>query len=154
MRLHPVFMMLLLFPLAMSGGCAGSVDLDAEREALLQADRDFDRDTADRGADGWADAFREDGVMFPRIGKVEGREAIREFMTPAFSGDVKLRWEPVFAEVGVGGDLGYTLGKWKQVARTEAGEDTVLSTGNYVSIWRKVPGEGWKVAVDLGNDDS
>ena len=144
MRIHPVLMAPLLFPLAMSGGCAGSVDLDAEREALLQADREFDRDTADRGADGWAEAFREDGVMFPRIGKVEGREAIRKFMAPAFSGDVKLRWEPVFAEVGMGGDLGYTLGKWKQVATTGAGEDSILSTGNYVSIWRKVPGEGWK----------
>jgi ketosteroid isomerase-like protein len=144
----------LLFPLAMSGGCSGSIDLDAEREALLQADRDFDLDTAERGADGWADAFREDGVMFPRSGMVTGRESIREFMTPAFSGDAKLRWEPVFAEVGSGGDLGYTHGTWKQIATTEAGEDTVLSTGNYVSIWRKVPGEGWKVALDIGNIDS
>jgi ketosteroid isomerase-like protein len=153
MRLHPVLMTSLLFPLAMTGGCSGSIDLEAEREALLQADRDFDMDTAERGGDGWADAFREDGVMYPKKGKVEGREAIRELMTPVFEGEVKLRWEPVYAEVGSGGDLGYTLGKWKQIARTEAGEDTVLSTGNYVSIWRKVPGEGWKVAVDLGNDD-
>ena len=153
MRFHSALMTSLLFPLAMTGGCSGAIDLDAERKALLQADRDFDLDTAERGGDGWADAFREDGVMYPKKGMVEGREAIREFMTPAFAGELKLRWEPVYAEVGSGGDLGYTLGKWKQVAHTEAGEDTVLSTGNYVSVWRKVPGEGWKVAVDLGNDD-
>ncbi len=84
---------------------------------------------------------------------MEGRETIREIIKPILSGDVQLRWEPVTAVVGSGGDLGYTLGKWKQIMVLGDDRDSTLSTGNYVSIWRKVPGEGWKVAVDIGNDD-
>jgi ketosteroid isomerase-like protein len=129
------------------------VDVRAEEEALLQADRDFNLDTARRGGDGWADAFMKDGIMFPDAGRVEGRETIREMMKPVLSGDTQLRWEPVTAVVGSGGDLGYTLGKWKQIMVLGDGRDSTLSTGNYVSIWRKLPGEGWRVAVDIGNKD-
>ena len=122
MRIPPALMTSLLFPLAVSGGCSGSMDLEAEREALMQADRDFDRDTAERGADGWADAFRENGVMYPKAGKIEGREAIREFMAPAFAGEVKLRWEPVFAEIGPPGLLpGESRLRWPLPIKTYPG---------------------------------
>jgi hypothetical protein len=51
--------------------------------------------------------------------------------------------------VGSGADLGYTLGTWQM--KDAAG--TVVGTGNYVTIWRKTEGEGWRVAVDIGNED-
>lgn len=135
-------------------GCATPPDLEAERQALMQADRDFAAETARRGGDGWADYFAPDGIMYPREGRVEGREPIRERMKPAFADtERRLLWEPKSAVVASGGDLGFTLGRWRSVRVTPGGADSTLAEGNYVSIWKKVPGEGWRVAVDIGNPD-
>lgn len=134
--------------------CTTQPDLDAERAALIQADKDFAAETARRGADGWADYFTEDAVMFPEAGRIDGREAIRERMRLAFTPDnPRLTWEPTSAVVGFGGNLGYTLGRWASVTTLTDGRDSTLAMGNYLSVWRKVPGEGWRVAVDIGNDD-
>jgi len=75
-------------------------------------------------------------------------------MVPAFQGNIQLRWEPSTAVVADSGDLGYTLGTWQQVMIQEGAADSVMATGNYVSIWKKVKGAGWRVAVDIGNTDS
>lgn len=125
-----------------------------DREALMEADRQFARDTAARGADGWAETFRSDGVMFPQAGRVDGREAIRKRMEGAFKpGNPRLVWDPTEATVAASGELGYTLGRWRMVAANAAGEDSTLAEGNYVSIWKKDADGAWKVAVDIGNDD-
>jgi len=130
-------------------------DLDAERAALLQTERDFAAETAARGGDGWADFFMEDGVMFPPSGRVVGREAIREAMRDAFTPGVpSLLWEPETAVVGEAGDVGYTFGRWQSVGQTAAGADTVRATGYYVSFWRKDAEGRWRVAVDIGNRDA
>jgi ketosteroid isomerase-like protein len=144
----------MLLPLLMiSCGPQGSVDLEAERERVLEADRQFAIDTAERGADGWADFFAEDAIMFPANGKVEGRESIREFMAGVFGPDrPMLVWEPEGVVVGSGGDLAYTIGHWETVGEAQ-GERTVFASGNYLTVWRKTPGGEWKVATDMGNQD-
>jgi ketosteroid isomerase-like protein len=118
---------------------------------LLAADRAFAAETAERGADGWAAWFAEDGRMYRDRGYVDGRAAIRDTMGPAFSDSARaLRWEPDTAIVAASGDLGYTLGHWASVLKTSAG-DSVLGRGNYVTIWRRQPDGTWKVAADIGN---
>lgn len=144
----------LALPVIAVTACATQSDLEEERAALIQADKDFAAETARRGADGWADYFTEDGVLLPRAGRVDGREAIRERMRPVFTPEnPRLTWEPTDAVVGSGGDLGYTLGRWATVTTLPDGRDSTLATGRYLSVWRKVPEEGWRVAVDIGNDD-
>lgn len=129
-------------------------DADDPRDALMEADRRFARDTAARGADGWAETFLEDGTMFPRAGRVDGREAIRKRMEPAFTPDgPRLVWEPTEATVAASGDLGYTVGRWRSVVTGRGGEDSTGAEGNYVSIWKKTADGEWKVAVDIGNSD-
>ena len=60
--------------------------------------------------------------------------------------EARLSWEPVYADVSAAADLGYTTGPW-----TFSGEDGKPSAfGEYVSVWRKRPGTGWKVAIDVG----
>jgi ketosteroid isomerase-like protein len=136
-------------------GCSRRADSDPEsaKEALLAADRAFAAETAKHGADGWADAFLENGVMFPGSGRVDGREAIRRRMQIAFAPErPRLVWEPAEAVVAGSGDLGYTLGRWRSV-KPGGGADSVLAEGNYVSVWRKDPDGAWRVAVDIGNTD-
>jgi uncharacterized protein (TIGR02246 family) len=135
-------------------GCECESDLEAERQSLLQADRDFAAETARSGGDGWADYFAEDGVMLLPSGRVDGREAIRKRMQPVFTDDSpQLIWHPTTAVVGSAGDMGYTVGRWKSIMSVGEDRDSTLAEGNYVTIWQKDPEHGWRVAVDIGNSD-
>ena len=49
--------------------------------------------------------------------------------------------------------LGYTLGTWQSTHYNEAGKGQV-TTGKYVTIWRKQADGSWKVVFDGGNPDS
>ena len=126
-----------------------------ETAALLQADIDFATATLTRGGNGWAEFFASDGIMFPPRGRVDGRNAIREMMLPVFEpGEPLLKWEPQSATVAESGDVGYTIGRWKRVGISSAGVDSTLAEGNYVTIWKKDYEVGWRVAVDIGNQDA
>jgi len=118
---------------------------------LLDADRAFAAETTERGADGWAAWFAVHGRMYRERGYVDGRDAIRAAMAPAFADSTSVfRWAPDTAVVAASGDVGYTLGHWEAVARTVAG-DSVLGRGNYVTLWERQSDGTWKVAVDIGN---
>lgn len=118
-------------------------------EQLLQADRDFDLATAEQGADGWVSYFAPDGKMFLRDGRiVQGHEAIRELMAPAFADpDYSLRWSPLAAEAS--GELGYTYGDYTSSGKDKEG-NAVKRYGRYVTIWKKQADGAWKVAADIG----
>ena len=123
-----------------------------EREVLMQADRDFDRATAETGVEGWVSYFAEDGQMFPAGAEiVSGRQAIREAMAPAFGNpEFSLRWKPLGADVSRAGDLGYTYGTYVARGPGPQGEP-VERHGKYVSIWKKQADGSWKIVVDIGN---
>jgi uncharacterized protein (TIGR02246 family) len=120
-------------------------------EALMQADRDFDRATAETGTEGWGSYFAEDGMMFGNDGRItQGTEAIREAMAPAFANpEFSLRWEPVGADVSRADDLGYTHGKYTLTTTDPEGQRVTLY-GKYVTIWKKQADGTWKVVVDIG----
>ncbi len=127
-----------------------TIDVAAEREALLEADRAFARETAARGVEGWLDFHLEDAHNVPAAGPaVVGHAAIREGMT-AFLADTTqvFTWEPVFAETAADGSLGFTYGDW---STTDLSTDSVTSRGRYLTVWKKHDGE-WKVTADIGND--
>jgi ketosteroid isomerase-like protein len=128
-----------------SGGDGGATE-----EALMQADRDFAVATWERGVDGWLEYFAPDGAMIVAgVGEVKGHAAIRELMAPFLAdSNPRLLWEPIRAEVGSGGDLGYTIGSSRRVARDSA--STLLGTGIYLTIWRRQPDRTWKVERDIG----
>ncbi len=147
--------LVLITTLTLACGSPAGIDEAAEREALMQADRDFAADTAARGGDGWADWFAEDGLQFPSTGRVEGREAIRRRMRAAFTPEnPRMVWEPETAFVSESGDLGYTIGRWRSLPPGSDDTAEATATGSYVSIWRKDPTGQWQVAVDIGNNDA
>jgi ketosteroid isomerase-like protein len=118
---------------------------------LMEADRAFAQATAERGAEGWAGWFAEDGRMYRTRGYVDGRAAIQAAMEAAFADTSRrLPWAPDTAVVAASGDIGYTLGHWESVLRTAAG-DSVVGRGNYVTLWRRQADGTWKAVVDIGN---
>ena len=56
-----------------------------------------------------------------------------------------VHWEPIGAMAGDSADLGMTWG-------TFIVEGTPETTGNYVTVWRKVEDE-WKIVTDVAVDD-
>ncbi len=125
-------------------------DVAAEREAILDADRAFARETAARGVEGWLDFHLADAHNVAATGPiVVGHAAIRERMT-AFLADTtqSFAWAPMFAEVAVDGSLGFTYGDWNT---RDLSTDSVTSRGRYLTVWKKQDGE-WKVMADIGND--
>jgi ketosteroid isomerase-like protein len=114
----------------------------AALESLVEAERAFASACAERGIKtAFLACLDSNGVVF-RPQPVNGIERYSQL------GDTedRLAWEPRYADVSATGDLGYTTGPWTLF---DKGGDP-RSFGEYVSVWRRKPGGGWKVVIDLG----
>jgi len=63
------------------------------------------------------------------------------------SGNV-LNWKPLFSDISISGDLGYTTGPW-EFSKIE-NPDSPVAFGHYVSVWKKEADGKWKVILDTG----
>ena len=121
-------------------------------DVLMDVDRAFARSVAERGAEAWVESFSESGAMLVPGAEIRGHPAIREAMTPSFeTPGFSLNWDPTRARISAGGDLGYTIGRYRSEAPGEDG--AVVSEGTYVTIWRLGEDGEWRVELDLGVPD-
>ncbi len=149
---QPIALILTLLS-ALTIGCS-RVDLEAERQAVLAADRAFAQASLTGSLKDWVEAFAEDGTMYPQRGKATGHDEIRRAMAPQFKVQgLELTWEPATAVVAAAADYAYTLGTWTLKNTSPLSPIGVGGTGNYVMIWRKEDNGGWKVMVNIGNAD-
>jgi ketosteroid isomerase-like protein len=131
--------------------CFAGILLAAKEDVLLQADKDFAKAAAARGAEGFLSFFADDGTILPKNGApIQGREglgaAFREaWGQPGYS----LQWTPLKAEMARSGELGYTYGTYER-KRVVDGK-AVIETGKYTTIWRRQRDGKWKVILDMGN---
>lgn len=147
LRMRWTVMLGLLAAIACTGETVPSA------EALMDADREFARNVATRGTEGWVNAFATDGMMFDGAQPVVGHDAIRAYMGPAFdSGQFLLTWDPVDARIASSGDLGYTRGRWESRRPTPEGSE-VTGSGTYVTIWQQDAEGKWRVVLDIGAPD-
>ncbi|HSN10276.1 MAG TPA: DUF4440 domain-containing protein [Hanamia sp.] len=81
-----------------------------------------------------------ENTQFPIIGKAAFVASFDK------NKDIKtISWKPVNAEIAQSGDIGYTWGNWKFIAK-----DTTYY-GNYFTAWKKQKDGSWKVTLDGGN---
>src|SRR5512134_520990 len=118
----------------------------APLDDVMNADRAFAAAALRNGARAAFVAYAApDAIMFRGgVGPVRGHAAIAESFRE--SGGPVPEWAPEGGEVAASGDLGYTWGYFRWTASDGSGKQ---STGNYVSIWRRIDGQ-WKWIVDLG----
>jgi ketosteroid isomerase-like protein/mannose-6-phosphate isomerase-like protein (cupin superfamily) len=139
---------IVLAAASLAAACAPSVNVEQERAALLAADRAWSESIKD--ADKFMSYFAPDGSLYPPgMPVATGTEAIRKMFdemtaAPGFS----LAWRATRAEVGAGGDVGYTVGTYEM----SMGGPT--ENGKYVTIWRKQADGQWKVVEDIANADA
>lgn len=150
---------LLLFAL----GCAApaeapppQVDLAAERASLMDADRNWFEDYAasDSPQDAFVNLVVDDAYLLPPDAPMaRGKEEIRGIVamleaTPGFS----ISWSPAAAEVGSGGDLGFTIGTY-EITMDDPEGTPVRIVGKYMTVWKKQADGRWMVTADMFNAD-
>ena len=119
---------------------------------LFVLEASFAKDVKERGGTAFADWFAEDGVMLgngaaPVIGRIAIARAVH------WSPDVyQLTWTPTDARMSPSGDMGYTWGHYEGRTINKSGSPLV-STGRYITVWRKQPDGKWKVVLDAGANE-
>jgi ketosteroid isomerase-like protein len=130
----------------LSGACGTAVNVEQERMALLQRDREWSQAASD--IDKFMSYLAPDASVYQTGAPVvKGTDAIRAMHAsmlamPGFS----IQWAPVTAEVSSAGDVAYTTGGY------DAKMGGVSEKGKYVTTWRKIGG-AWKVTTDIFNAD-
>lgn len=132
------------------------VDLAAERESLMQADRDWYEaySSSDTGPDAFVERVLDDARLLPPDAPLaQGKEAIRTSIVdleamPGFA----ISWSPTAADVGSGGDLGYTTGTYEMEYEGPQAATFVIN-GKYLTVWKKQADGTWMVTADMFNAD-
>jgi ketosteroid isomerase-like protein len=120
-------------------------------DALLQADRGFNKATQEKRLDGWM-TFMADDVVLLRAKAVAGKEAARKELEGDWADpSTSLSWEPTNAQMFASGSMGYTSGRWTYKA-VDKGEKVELH-GDYLTVWKKQRDGSWKVIWDGGSSD-
>jgi ketosteroid isomerase-like protein len=113
-------------------------------DSIVEAERAFCKVAIEKGArQAFLAYLADDGIIF-RPGPVEAKK----WWTERSEQPGVLMWEPAFADVSRGGDLGYTTGPWE--FREQSASDPPVAFGHYVTIWRRQQDGSWKVALDTG----
>lgn len=119
---------------------------------LYDLEARFAKDVQERGGAGFADWFADDGVALgngaaPLIGKVAIAKSAN--WSPK---DYQLTWTPSDAMMGPSGDMGYTWGHYEGHSK-DANGNPVVTSGRYITMWRKQPDGTWKVVLDAGANE-
>lgn len=141
---------LCIFILTLLHGCTGVTNVEREKAALMQIDRDFSEVSEEKGV---TEAFRtyltEDAISLPAgFNPVFGKEAVCRDMA-SLDEEYILSWKPQDGAVAGSGDLGYTWGTYTLLKKDD-NDDTPIGFGKYLTIWKKQDGI-WKAALDMGN---
>jgi ketosteroid isomerase-like protein len=128
-------------------------DLERERAALLEADREFIRVADSRGTEKAFQAYLTDEARLHRDGifPLTSRDAIRSFLAQK---KFMLSGEPLKSDVAGSNDLGYTYGRY-ELREDDARQHATATTekGYYVRVWKRDGAKGgagrWKIVLDV-----
>ena len=137
-------------------GCAPRPDLEAVKSQLLETDREFSRMSVREGSGAAFLAYMAaEATVYPYKGRpIKGRDTYKDLVSQMAEAGVKsgLEWEPHFSDVARSGDLGYTLGTFRSTLTNTDGSEAI-TTGNYITVWKKQVDGIWKFVFDGGNQD-
>ena len=119
---------------------------------LLELEGRFAQAVAAGGGKAFATWFADDAVTLNNgRAPVLGRAAIAA-QAQWDPRDYQLTWTPAGAQMGPSNDMGYTWGHYEGRTKDKSGQP-ILTTGRYITIWRKQPDGVWKVAMDASANE-
>jgi ketosteroid isomerase-like protein len=125
---------------------SSEIDLESERNALLETDQAFSRTSEEKGAaQAFYDFFAADGVSLS-AGEppIRGRDAIKIHLSAGPQGF--LTWQPTAADVAKSGDMGFTWGT-SVFQGKGPDEKPQIKHSKYVTVWKKQSSGRWKVVL-------
>jgi len=119
---------------------------------LLDLEIKFAQAVAEGGGKAFASWFADDAVTLSN-GKpaVLGRGAIAAAANWSPK-DYSLSWSAEGAQMGASNDMGFTWGHYEGRSKSPNGPD-IVTTGRYITIWRKLADGTWKVAMDASANE-
>jgi len=143
----------LLVVAGLAAACGPSANVELERSALLERDREWSQTTKD--LEKFLSYYAPDASVYPQgMPIATGSGPIRDAFTkmtsmPGFS----LQFSATKADVSASGDLGHTTGTY-QVTVNDAAGNPMTEKGKYVTVWKKQADGQWKVTEDIFNADA
>ncbi len=137
-----------------AAACAPKVDLDAARAALQAADSAYTATITAMDPNAFAASYAADAKMYPPNDSARtGTAAITAFANQLFSAPgMSVTFHPLGAEVGAGGDMGYTVSHYV-VSVTGPDGQPHTDQGHDFHVWRKQADGSWKIVQDIWNSE-
>ncbi len=121
--------------------------------ALLELDGRLSQSVAAGGGKAFVSWFAPDAVTLNNGQMpVQGRTNIAATATWT-AADYQLTWLAQGASMGPSNDMGYTWGSYEGHSKDKNGQP-VVTTGRYITVWRKQPDGSWKIALEASANDA
>jgi uncharacterized protein (TIGR02246 family) len=143
----------LIVGAAMLLSCAEpAIDYEAEKEAVMQASRDWSATVAAGNYEEALDVWADDAIMMPPdFPTLDGKEAIREYVMGAANiPGFRISWEPQQAFISKSGDLAYLI-EHNVIEIDGKDGQKIVTHGKVVTIWRRGADGQWQNVVDMWN---
>ena len=120
----------------------------ADEAAIRKAEAGMEEAVASLDAQKAVSYYTDDVVgMSADAPLSQGKEVALNYFETVFKEKPEISWTPSHVEAARSGDLGYSWGVGKIVAKGRKGKP-VVTTMKYVSVWKKQADGSWKIAVD------
>ena len=124
-----------------------------EKAVLLERDREWAAAASEgKDVERILSFWTDDAKVFPTgMLVVEGKQAIREFVTGSLSiPGFRISWEPAEVVVDPAGNRGYTTGR-NHLTMPDAAGNLQTESGRYVTVWRRDSDGAWRCVIDIWN---
>lgn len=133
-----------LFTIGLAATALAQSKPETPLQALVAAERAFARESVESDTQtAFVKFFADDAVLF-RPYPVDGKKWVAARPSPGL-----LTWDPSYARISAGGDLGLSTGPW-EYRKTRDPKTPADAHGHFVSLWRKQPDGSWLVVFDHG----
>lgn len=140
---------LVVVVMVLGGWLSLGFDVAAQRlpgpvQALVDAELAFAKLSKDKSTrEAFLEHLANDGIIFSNGEPVNGIDTWKR--RPAGNGT--MFWWPVFADISLAEDMGYTTGPY-QMSKDKSGDP--FAFGYYATVWKRNGSGLWKVVIDLG----
>jgi len=143
MKLLSILVLLVISPIAL----AQQSNPSALKE-MVETEQAFSKTAEVKNTrDAFMEFIADDGLLF-RPTAVNGKKWMNEHPVPPSDKHPLLAWQPVFAQMAIAGDLGFTTGPWE--FKADIKDAKPAGYGHFVTLWKKQPDGRWRFVVDLG----
>lgn len=143
------FILLFLIINFVNFSCTQAIDLEKEKAALIQADKEWEAAARTNDMEKLWSFWDDKAVMLMSVDfTLKGKTSIKDFTTKVRKDpNFKIGWELKGAEVSPSAEMGYTYGVGT-VTRTAENGEVMTNSKPYLVVWKKDAAGEWKGVIE------